>query len=246
MVVSLRRSSFSMGDRLPPTKLLALRSFRDLQDVNHQVRAWLKEEANQRLHAETREKPEERFQPEALLALPALDPDYRDTETPLVQKDLRLRFDGNANCALEHLIGKRVTLKADSQSVTLYYRSREIVRYPRSWRRGQTLGAERFEKPLLENRPAAQRSRAQQQLIAWVGESAEAYLQELAGSDRVLSRQIRELIKLVREYGPDPVRAAIQKAHTAGAFGASRSPQPRLQLKDPRLNQTHDRSGLPS
>ena len=96
-----------------------LRTFRDLQDVNRQVRGWLKEVANQRRHRETREIPDERFRPEALLDLPVLDPDYRDTETPLVQKDLRLRFDGNAYCAPERFIEKRLTLKADSQSVTL-------------------------------------------------------------------------------------------------------------------------------
>jgi transposase len=226
-----------------------LRVFRDLQDVNHQVRQWLQQVANQRRHAETREIPEQRFQPQALMDLPVLDPDYRDTETPRVQKDLRLRFDGNAYCVSERCIGRRVTLKADSQSVTIYYRNREVVRYPRCWRRGQTLGAERLERSLLQNRPAARRSQAQQQLIALLGEPAQEYLQELAGSDRVLSRQIRELIDLVREYGPDPVRAAIRKAQKARAFGAdyisnilyqnftSRSPQPRLQLKDPRLNQ---------
>jgi transposase len=226
-----------------------LRFFRDLQDVNHQVREWLKKVANQRRHAETREIPEERFKPQALIDLPVLDPDYRDTETPLVHKDLRLRFDSNAYCVPERFIGKRMTLKADSQSVTIYYRNREIVRYPRSWQRGQTLGAERYEKPLLKDRPAAHRSQAQQQLIALLGETAEEYLQELAGGDRVLSRQIQQLVDLVREYGPDPVRAAIQKAQKARAFGAdyvanilyqnftSRCPQPRLQLKDPRLNQ---------
>jgi hypothetical protein len=96
-----------------------LRTFRDLQDVNHQVRRWLKEVANQRRHSETREIPEKRFQPEALIDLPVLDLDYRDTETPLVHKDLRLRFDSNAYCVPERLIGKRLTLKADSQSVTI-------------------------------------------------------------------------------------------------------------------------------
>lgn len=226
-----------------------LRSFRDLQDVNRQVRVWLTEVANQRRHSETREVPEERFQPETLLDLPVLDPDYRDTETPLVHKDLRLRFDGNAYCVGERFIGKRLTLKADSESVTIYYRQKEIVRYPRSWRRGQTLGAERFEKALLENRPAAHRSQAQQQLVALLGEVAELYLRELAGGDKSLSRQIRELIDLVREYGEDSVRTAVEKAHRGRAFGVdyvtnilyqnftSRSPQPRLQLKDPQLNQ---------
>ncbi len=53
-------------------------------------------------------------------------------------------------------------VKADSSSVAIYDRVHEIVSYPRSWRRGQTFGAERFEAELAELRPAARRSRAQQ------------------------------------------------------------------------------------
>lgn len=226
-----------------------LRSFRDLHDVNSQVRQWLKEVANQRVHSETREIPEQRFRPDALLPLPVLPPDYRDIETPRVHKDLRLHFDGNTYCVPQRLIGKRLTVKADSQSVTIYDRNREIIRYPRCWRKGQDRGADRFEKPLLDQRPAARRSQAQQHLVSLLGEVGERYLRELATTNRLLSRQIRELIDLVREYGVEAVRCAIEKAHQAGAFGSdyvanilyqnftSRQPQPRLQLKDPQLNQ---------
>ncbi|MGI6387157.1 MAG: hypothetical protein ACOX2W_08495 [Desulfomonilia bacterium] len=38
-----------------------LRSFTDLLDTNFQVRAWLKEVANVRIHMGTGEKPTERF-----------------------------------------------------------------------------------------------------------------------------------------------------------------------------------------
>ena len=52
----------------------------------------------------------------------------------------------------------------------------------------------------------------------------------------------------MRQYGPDPVIAAVRKAHSVGAFGAdyianilmqeqsARELQPLLVLKDPRLN----------
>jgi transposase len=49
-----------------------LREFTSLHDVNHQVRQWLAEVANQRLHRETRERPLERFQPETLRPLPII------------------------------------------------------------------------------------------------------------------------------------------------------------------------------
>jgi transposase len=72
-----------------------LREFKDLHDANRQVRQWLAEVANQRLHSETRERPVERFKPDALRPLPVIPYDYRDTVEALVHKDLRLQFDGN-------------------------------------------------------------------------------------------------------------------------------------------------------
>jgi hypothetical protein len=41
----------------------------------------------------------------------------------------------------------------------------EIVSYARSWRRGKTFGAERFERELAEQHPAARRSQAQQRFL---------------------------------------------------------------------------------
>jgi hypothetical protein len=154
-------------------------------------------------------------------------------------------------------VGRRLTLKADSSSVTIYDRVNEIVSYPRSWRRGQTLGADRLEAELAQLRPAAKRSRAQQRLFAVLDgycsqAMLEAYLRDMADTDRALSRQLAELLELVRQYGPEPVADALEKASAARAFGAGprgypvanilrqqqspRQTQPPLHLRDPRLN----------
>jgi len=226
-----------------------LRAFTGLADVNRQARQWLDEVANQRLHRETRERPDQRFLPESLLPLPALLSDYRDTADALVHKDLRLQFDSNRYCVPARYVGCRLTVKADSQSVTIYDQPRELVTYPRCWRRGQTLGAERFEKELLDQRPAAHLSRTQQRLVAQLGAGAAEYLRSLAQSDRALPRQIAELNELVRNYGPEAVAEAIDKAAAARAFGADyianilrqqsspRAVEPPVRLKDARLNQ---------
>jgi len=58
-----------------------LKIFTDLDDVNHQVLAWLDTTANQRLHQTTGEKPAHRFVKDALKSLPEPLPDFRETET---------------------------------------------------------------------------------------------------------------------------------------------------------------------
>jgi len=230
-----------------------LREFTDLQDVNRQVRQWLSEVANQRLHRETRERPVERFKPDALRPLPIIPYDYRDSTEALVHKDLRLSFDGNRYCVPHRYVGRRLIIKADSGAVTIYDRVAEVVSYARCWRRGQTLGAERFEKLLAEERPAARRSQAQQRLLdsldgLCLRATVEAYLRDMAETDRSLSRQIQELLELIRQYGPEDVAGAIEKAASAHAYGADyvvnilrqqrspRRPQPPLRLRDPLLN----------
>ena len=225
-----------------------LRTFTDLADVNSQARQWLDQIANKRVHRETREVPDERFRPECLRPLPVILPDYRDMDLALVHKDFRLPFDGNRYCVPPRWAGYRLTVKADSQSVAVYYLEDEIARYVRSWRRGQTFGTERFEKELLLQRTLADRSAAHRRLVMFLGEPGESYLRGLAATDRSLARQINELLFLVRQYGPDPVIAAVTKAHSVGAFGAdyianilmqeqsARELQPVLVLKDPRLN----------
>jgi predicted component of type VI protein secretion system len=96
---------------------------------------------------------------------------------------------------------------------------------------------------------AAERSATQQRPIALLGPAAHEYLERLADTERSLSRQIREMFALVREYEPEAVAAALAKAHAARACGADyianilrqrqqrRDVQPPLRLGDPALNE---------
>ncbi|HEY7390216.1 MAG TPA: hypothetical protein VH640_16995 [Bryobacteraceae bacterium] len=71
----------------------------------------------------------------------------------------------------------------------------------------------------------------------------EAYLRNIADTDRALSRQLTELLELIRQHGPEPVADAIAKASAARAFGADyvaeqqspRQVQLPLRLRDPRF-----------
>ena len=171
------------------------------------------------------------------------------------QRYARLQFDGNRYCVPHRFAGRRLTLKADSSSVTIYDRVQEIVSYARSWRRGQTFGAERFEAELAEFRPAARRSRAQDRLFAFLDglcskAALEAYLRDIADSDRSLSRQITELLELIpASTVPTPWPAPSTRPPPLALSAPTMSPtfcgssslhaansRP-LRLRDPRLNE---------
>ncbi|MFN0106339.1 MAG: IS21 family transposase [Bryobacteraceae bacterium] len=198
-----------------------LRTFLDLHDVNRQVREWLDDTANIRAHSETRQTPRDRFRPDCLRSLPEIDADCRDVATPMVHKDLRLWFDGNRYCAPPSVVGRRITVKADSATVTLYDQERELACYPRCFSRGLTIGADRFHHALLARLPAVAKSAAQQRLIQLIGDDVEEFLRGIADTgNRALHRQIQELLALTRDYGPETVRPAVRRALDAKAFGA--------------------------
>ncbi len=107
--------------------------------------------------------------------------------------------------------------------------------------------------------PRPERSRAQQRLFQFLDglcskAMLEAYLRDIADTDRALSRQLTELLELIRQYGPEAVAGAIEKASAARAFGADyvanilrqqqspRRPQPPLVLRDPLTERTRHRS----
>ena len=101
---------------------------------------------------------------------------------------------------------------------------------------------------------AARRSQAHSRLLDALGgiclrATVEAYLRDMADTDRSLGRQLSELLELIRQYGPEDVADAIGKAAEARAYGtdyvanilrqrrAPRRPQPPLRLRDPLLNE---------
>lgn len=211
--------------------------FASLAEANQALRQWLPEVANQRIHRETQQKPCQRFRPDALLPLPSAAPDYRDIANPRVGKDLRLHFDGNRYCLPPRYVGSRLLVKADSCAVSIYDQQKEIVSYPRLWTRHATLGAERFEKELLQHRPRALASSKTQRLIQALGPSTVPYLQALANQGFVLDRQVSQLLELIRRYDPEPVRLALEKALHFQAWGVEYITNILLQQAHPRCDQ---------
>jgi transposase len=196
-----------------------LRTFTDLFDVNRQVRNWLDTVANVRIHQTTGKRPFDRLAEVHLRPLPDLLPDCRPTETLKVYKDFAVRFDGNVYTVPPWAIGKRVTLKADPATVTLYYQEKKIAVHDRCYRRGQ-----RIETPCHKEQVKKLKRKLWQDkdiaAFSSLGPQAVAYLEALSRTRQSIKKNVSKLLCLKDDYGAISVIYAIKKALIHNAIGA--------------------------
>jgi transposase len=196
-----------------------LRTFTELADVQLQVSHWLTTVANVRIHQTTGEKPKERFAKVYLRPLPQLLPDCRETCQAKVHKDFTVRFDGNCYSAPPWTIGKKVTIKADAFTVSIYLNQKKITSHHRCWQR-----KERIELPahLQQVKKLQKKLWHDKQIAAFLslGQAAVDYFKALVEAKQPLKKSALKLLALKDEYGSTSLLYAIQKATTFNAYGA--------------------------
>jgi len=196
-----------------------LRSFEELNDVQAQARQWLDTVANMRVHQTTGQRPIERFDSVKLNPLPDFLPDCREVNLLMVHKDFAVRFDGNTYTTPPWTVGKKLTVKADMATVTIYHGSKKIVTHQRCWQRHCRIEnkahkeqVKKIKKRLWQDRQIA--------AFASLGADARQYLQGLIDNKVGLRKNISKILDLKNEYGAAAILTAIQIAMTYSAFGA--------------------------
>lgn len=195
------------------------RTFRDLDDINQQVRDWLDTTANVREHKTTGQRPVDRIKRSALTPLPKGLPDCRETGSYLVHKDFGVRFDGNVYTVPPSMIGEYLTLKADHQSVTLYCNDKKVASHKRCWQRHL-----RIEMPehlaQAKTRKTKHHRNRQEEVFLSLGPTAQAFFDTIKGSRQSLKKQIESLLRLNDEYGERSLLYAMDKAMQKGLYGS--------------------------
>jgi transposase len=224
-----------------------LRSFYDLKDLQPQADQWRDHVANVRLHSTTGQRPIDRFKPHTLRPLPAFLPDCRDTASVKVYSDFSVRFDANSYTVPPWAIGRQVTVKADTHTLSVYLKNKLIATHHRSYKR-----KERIELPAhMETARKQQRRFWQSQYVRTfisLGEEAKTYLEHLVSNNHPIKNNLKKLLSLKDDYGDYALIQAIKKASLHNAYGAhyienilyqEMTPKiyhPPVRLKDDKLN----------
>jgi transposase len=195
-----------------------LKIFTDLDDVNHQVLAWLDTSANQRLHQTTGEKPAHRFVKDALKFLPDPSLDFRETETLKVYKDFGIRFDTNVYTVPPRLVGKSITLKADGRTLSVYYKEKLVATHLRNWKKKQRIDLPSHSEQVRKLKKKVFMDK-QMMVFMSLGQETVDYLEKLAYASQPLKKTVDRLLILNDDYGTSSLIYALKKALTHKLYG---------------------------
>jgi transposase/uncharacterized membrane protein len=196
-----------------------LRSFKDLADVQTQANHWRDHIANVRIHSTTGEKPSLRFRADAMTPLPECLPDCRDSQVAKVHTDFSVRFDANTYTVAPWMIGKAAMVKADQETVTIYFKEKVIAVHQRSWDRRQRIESARHREDAQKNRLNHWLCEDTALLFS-LGEEVKVYVERLASTHLPLKKNIQRLLALKDEYGSRALIEAMQEATAHNAYGA--------------------------
>ena len=120
------------------TSFLPGRSFTSPADFNAQLAQWV-ERANTRQHRALGCKPIERWDADraAMLALPPVAPSSGWSVAVRLPRDYYVRLDSNDYSVHPSAIGRRVEVRADSDTVTVTCAGRTVASHARCWARRQ-------------------------------------------------------------------------------------------------------------
>jgi transposase len=110
---------------------LPKRTFRDIDDLNRQVAAWLRDIARVRIHDTTHERPQDRLQVErpALLRLPAAPFDAARVEERLVGDDFCIRWQSNRYSVSPALVGETATVRELEGVIEILVHGRAVAHH---------------------------------------------------------------------------------------------------------------------
>ena len=180
-------------------------------------------------------------------SLPPFLPDCRDTASAKVYSDFSVRFDANHYTVPPWAIGRQITIKADTNTLSVYLKNKVIATHVRSYKR-----KERIELPAHHEAARKQQRRLwqSQYVRAFIsfGEEAKTYLERLAATNQPIKNSLKKLLALKEEYGSYALIEAIKKATLHNAYGAHyienilyqemtpKTHHPPVRLKDDNLN----------
>jgi len=200
---------------------LAGRPINQFESLNPAVALWLEQIANVRIHGRTRRRPVDLFVAEKpmLKALPPHAYDCATIDSAPVDRQFRVRVDGNRYSVPAAYAGRKLLLKLYPERLCLYDGEKLVAEHLRSYDRAQDFEHPEHAAPVLERK---RRADEQHLLNRFLGLSpqAETYYRQLAERKLSWRLHLRKIVALVDVYGAEKVARALADALSYHAFSS--------------------------
>jgi hypothetical protein len=205
------KGNFLNGRSLDPYHLL-----------NPDVRDWLVNVANVRLHATTRRRPVDLYQETdrpLLSALPILPYDCSRWLQITVSKFFRITFETNRYSVPAEFVGESVRVRVGVDRIDIYHDERLIATHRRWFGRHDDRVLLEHEGGLLKQRKRAGDTKLLRQFLR-LTPAAHAFYQALQDRTPQPMQHIRRILALVDHYTPEAVALAIDDACANHAYNS--------------------------
>ena len=216
------RKSFINGRKLEPFELL-----------NLEVRSWLDDVANIRIHGTTDQKPQDLLASENLKKLPIHPYDCTVKLTAKINKMYRIRYDTNTYSVPAEYVYEDAIVEVSCTAIRIWAKDRMIAEHPRCFARHKDINNPQHDQALIKNRHRAE----EQKMMAWLlrlSHKAEAFYNKMSARSLKPIPELRQLYALGQCYTHDEIAQAVEDAL---GFDACNAAYVRNILEQKELNQ---------
>ena len=198
------------------------RTFRDLVDVNRQLKGWVMDHAGLRDHGTTRRQPLKVFEAEektVLLPLPLQPFHMTRWKQAKVHTDCHVSVDGAYYSVPHRFCGQEVLVRLTDSMVDVFVDHQVVASHIRSYRKGMRTTVRDHYPPskvaYLEESPQWCLREAEQ-----TGPSTHEFIRHLLNQSHPLDylRRAQGILRLKRTFGRERLEAACQRASAHGVY----------------------------
>jgi transposase len=192
-----------------------------LSALNIEVRRWMGQVANVRLHRESQRRPCDLFVEEKprMQPLPLFGYDVSQSRRVRATNRCQVNFEANRYSVPFAHAGALLELKAYPDVIALYRNAKLIAEHPRQYGRDQEITNPEHTSRLLKERKRGEDAALLARFLA-LSPKAEAYFGALRTRDFHALGQVRRILMLVDIHGREPASAALEEAIELGAYGS--------------------------
>lgn len=194
---------------------IAGRTFQDGADIKSQLRNWMDNYANQRIHGTTRKVPMQVFlaqEKEKLQALPYEEFSFFNRSIRIVAPNCHVHFENNYYSVPASLVGKEVTVRWNEHLVRIICHGEQIALHSRSTGLGN-YATERNHLPDYKIYSQTEYQARYEALMADIGEYAHQYFTMLLEQrESYWFRTVRGILGLKEIYGREALNLSLKRA----------------------------------
>lgn len=198
------------------------RHFYTHQDLKTQLRTWLEDYCNPRIHGTTRQKPRvlfDDYEKNHLRALPNTAYRLPQVGTRTVQKDGHIYIDYNYYSVPYQYVGQSVDIEVDEKIIRITQRGEQLAIHAKAKARGQFV-TQKSHCPPHKQWGGTEHQKNYQTKMTQLGHAAEQlFLKLLQTQPHHWHQSVRGILSLQQDFSPEIINLACQRALNYGALG---------------------------